>query len=211
MKNDENEIVSVTTVSEAESQMDACINTLSGRMFDYKDIRPEDIILDDIASALANICRFTGHVKEFYSVAQHSVLVSDAQSTLAEKRAGLLHDATEAYVNDLPSPMKTCVYLGDYKLLEDSIHKVINEKYNINDGMTDNIKKYDIKALVTEKRDLTHNHVTWEWAKDIECFDEVIIPLPPKEAKKLFMRRVAQLFPNELTKEVMESLRKPLI
>ena len=199
--------VHVTIVSKEESTMSACINTASGKIFNYNDIRPEDISIYDIAHSLSNICRFTGHVREFYSVAQHSVLVSDAQTTLAEKRAGLLHDATEAYVNDLPSPMKTCVDLGDYKALEDRIHVAINDKYNVNDGMTPNIKKGDLSALVTEKRDLIDNDIVWEWAKDIECFKDTIVPLSPKEAKKLFMRRVNQLFPDEIIKEMVESIK----
>jgi len=204
---DKKDLVSVTTVSEEESKMDATIDTISGRIFNYNDIRPEDISIFDIAHSLSNICRFTGHLRDFYSVAQHSVLVSDAQTTLAEKRAGLLHDATEAYVNDLPSPMKSGVDLGDYKTLEDRIHAVINEKYKVNDGMTPNIKKADIKALLTEKRDLVDNDIVWEWAEGMDTFKDTIIPLPPKEAKKLFMRRVNQLFPDEVMVEMMSTIK----
>lgn len=202
------ELVSVSIVSKAEEKMEPYIETYSGIRFYYDDIKPEMIKIYDIAHALSQICRFTGHTKEFYSVAQHSVLVCDAQTTLAEKRAGLLHDATETYVNDLPSPMKVCVNLGDYKKLENQIHAVINEKYHVNDGMTPNIKKADLAALFTEKRDVLNRPSDWGWGKDIVMFKEKIIPLQPKEAKELFLTRFAELFPEELVQELMDYHKK---
>tara|TARA_R110000796_G_scaffold134681_1_gene250463 strand:- start:1745 stop:2371 length:627 start_codon:yes stop_codon:yes gene_type:complete len=201
MKYEEIPIIDITTVSKEEIKMEPYIETYTGLRVFFGDIKKEIISIHDIAHSLSQICRFTGHTKEFYSVAQHSVLVADAQTTLPEKRAGLLHDASEAYVNDLPSPLKACVDLGDYKNLENRFHAVINKKYRINDGMTPNIKKADLEALFTEKRDVLNKSSDWGWGEDIEPFKDKIIPLPPKEAKALFIKRFIELFPIEAKKE----------
>lgn len=191
------ELINITTISNEELKMEPYIETYSGLRVHFNDINEKVITIYDIAHSLSQICRFTGHTKEFYSVAQHSVLVADAQITLAEKRAGLLHDASEAYVNDLPSPLKACTDLGDYKNLENRFHAIINEKYQINDGMTPNIKKADLVALFTEKRDVLNKSSDWGWGENIEPFKDTIIPLPPKEAKELFLKRFIELFPIE--------------
>jgi 5'-deoxynucleotidase YfbR-like HD superfamily hydrolase len=81
------------------------IQTFTGRQFWPLDPRPEDIELLDIAHALANKCRYTGHTRSFYSVAQHSVLVSEIVPA-ADAHWGLLHDASEAYLPDVARPVK---------------------------------------------------------------------------------------------------------
>jgi 5'-deoxynucleotidase YfbR-like HD superfamily hydrolase len=198
------EVIDITTISKEEHNgMLPYIETYMGLRLYYNNITPESISIFDIAHALSQICRFTGHTKEFYSVAQHSVLVCEAQETVREQRAGLLHDASEAYVNDLPSPMKSCINLGDYKLLENQVHAAINTKFMVNDGMTPNIKKADLRALFTEKRDVVMSNIPYEWGKDIKPFDETIIPLQPKEAEKLFLDTFARLFPIEYADELL--------
>jgi hypothetical protein len=185
----------VTTYLGDEKTMGNYIETYTGKRIFYDNIKSEDITIIDIGHALSQLCRYTGHTKEFYSIAQHSILVSDNLGTLAEKRAGLLHDASEAYINDLASPLKK--FLGDssYTELEDDFHEVINRKFNITDGMTSNIKKVDLQALFTEKRDVTNNaHTDWGWGYDIEMFKDKIIPLPPKGVKRLFFDRFKKLF-----------------
>src|SRR5579885_2784587 len=82
------------------------IQTYCGVAFYPLDPRPEEILIEDIAHALSMLCRFTGHVKRFYSVAQHCVYVShrcDPKDALW----GLLHDAAEAYLNDISRPVKS--------------------------------------------------------------------------------------------------------
>jgi 5'-deoxynucleotidase YfbR-like HD superfamily hydrolase len=191
--------VNVTTFTESESKafMAPYIGTYTGKNVYFDNPTKDTIDIIDIAHSLSHLCRFTGHTKEFYSVAQHSVLVSDHQTTLAEKRAGLLHDATEAYLNDLASPLKKYLSGCGYSDLEDKFHHVINDKYNINDGMTPNIKKVDLQALFTEKRDvLNYPESDWGWGDDILRFEEPIIPLQPREAKALFLQRFKELFPE---------------
>lgn len=174
------------------------IFTYSGKKIVVREFKEEDISIIDIAHSLSNICRFTGHVKEFYSVAQHSVLVADHQETLEEARAALLHDATEAYLNDLSSPIKASIHLGAYKELEDKYHNVINDRFDLHDGNTPNIKKADLEALFTEKRDiLLHPNADWGWGYDITRWEETIVPLGPKQAKILFLKRFKELFPEE--------------
>ena len=201
-------LVDVSITSKEEATMDAYIETYTGERVHYDNLSADSINIFDIAHSLSQICRFVGHTRKFYSVAQHSILVCDAQETLAEKRAGLLHDASEAYVNDLPSPLKTCTDLGDYKNLENRIHAIIDERYNVNDGMTPNIKKADLQALFTEKRDVLRPNTDWGWGYDIEMFDEVIIPMSCEKAELMFLAKFKSLFPSEYDKDLKEYLAK---
>src|SRR3954466_16347451 len=110
------------------------IQTLSGRRVNPLDPAPEDIDPVDIANALANLCRFGGHSRGFYSVAQHSVIVCDlleAQgATPDELMAALLHDAAEAYLGDLPHPIKHRSELGaNFRAAEKLLEAVIEERF----------------------------------------------------------------------------------
>lgn len=89
----------------AESRM---ITTFSGRRMDPCNPRPEDFCVIDIAHALSLKCRFNGHCRFFYSVAQHSVLCAQvARRSGADARWALMHDAAEAYLCDVPRPVKS--------------------------------------------------------------------------------------------------------
>ncbi|QKX44275.1 hypothetical protein HPE42_20935 [Escherichia coli] len=79
------------------------IQTLSGKKFDYLNSTTDDVEIEDIATALSHICRFSGHLPEFYSVAQHSVLCSQIVPPEFAFEA-LMHDAAEAYCRDIPAP-----------------------------------------------------------------------------------------------------------
>src|ERR1700683_336889 len=96
-----------SSASGARSMADrgAWIVTFSGRRFYVLDPRPSDVRIEDIAHSLSLQCRFNGHVKNFYSVAQHSVLVSE-RCDPADALYGLLHDASEAYIGDMSAPLK---------------------------------------------------------------------------------------------------------
>lgn len=103
------------------------ILTISKREVNVFDPKLEMFEIEDIAHALSNICRFTGHIPVRYTVAQHCVLC--AKASLPEyKKAALLHDASEAYLNDIASPIKEL--LPDYIKLEDSIMKCIAERFD---------------------------------------------------------------------------------
>lgn len=167
------------------------IQLANGGWLWFDDPQPDDIKIEDIASALSKICRYTGHCNKFYSVAQHSVMVSQlVPFRLA--MAGLLHDATEAYIGDMSRPLKQLVRerAGDVmRDLENGLHKAISGKFNI--YLTDEdisfIKWADNTALATEKRDLLPEAGDWPGLPDPVVGR--IEPLGPEEAEIEFMNR----------------------
>ncbi len=166
------------------------IETATGIQFWPLDPKPEDICVWDIAHALSNMCRFTGHCREFYSVAQHSVLVASIVPEQDRKWA-LLHDAAEAYLIDLPRPIKRYSALGaEYRQIEARIMQVICERFGLSAECPESIKQADDIALATEKRDLMPNTgKPWEGLPD--PLTETIKPLSPREARSLFMKALA--------------------
>lgn len=105
----------------------------SGRYYWPLDPQPQDLIIDDIAHHLGNICRFNGATKRFYSVAEHSVYVSmicDPEDALE----GLMHDAPEFALNDLIRPLKyDRSYAGGaaYLKVEDLNARVIAKRFGL--------------------------------------------------------------------------------
>ena len=132
---------------------DGWIQTFTGRRFYPLQPRFEDVCLIDIAHALSNICRFTGHTKTFYSVAQHSVLVSTlVGSDPLTQLWALLHDASEAYLCDIAKPVKPL--LTGYVEAEERVMRVIAEKFDLGWPRPEIIHTADMQALATERRDL---------------------------------------------------------
>lgn len=109
------------------SNTEPYIETASGKKFHFLNPKAEDVDIKDIAYALANQCRFNGHVP-FFSVAEHSVAVA-ARLPPALQLAGLLHDAAEAYLSDIPSPIKQ--FLPDYCAMEATVQTAIYSKFNV--------------------------------------------------------------------------------
>ena len=168
------------------------IQTHSGRVFDLLQPHPDAVDIDDIAHALAQICRFTGHTDAFYSVAQHSVIVSRIVPD-QDALAGLLHDATEAYVGDVSRPLKSL--LPDYKQLERRIWDVIAKKYGVPSKLPASVKEADNVALMTERRDLLSAcGPEWDGALErLETLPDRIKPLTPYAARELFLARWIEL------------------
>lgn len=162
------------------------IQTYTGVQFDVMDPTPEMINIEDIAHALANIPRFGGHTKEFYSVAQHSVFVADMLHTPEYIKAGLLHDATEAYVLDMMTPIKC--RLPDYQAIYDKIERAIMQRFDVRFDYA-SVKRADVVALATEKRDLM-SRGEW-WTVGALPMPERIVALPPSIARKEFLNRWA--------------------
>ena len=126
------------------------ICTYSGFYFNAFDPNPDKILIEDIAHALSNQPRYGGHLPKFYSVAQHCLHVARCLPTNL-KLCGLLHDATEAYLCDIPSPFKA--RMPEYKAAENNLLTAILKKYGQFENYMKNrdaIKAADIHALKVE-------------------------------------------------------------
>jgi len=172
------------------------IMTCSGRFFSYIDPQPDQIDINDIAHALAMTCRFAGFTLKFYSVAEHSVRVSEVCDP-QDAFAGLLHDAAEAYLTDIPSPAKRL--LPDYKALEQRVFCAIARKFGVPSELPAGVKHADGVLLATEARDLCAPG--WEyWGLPHAPLDQRIVAWTQEEAKARFLDRFACL--NHETRKV---------
>jgi uncharacterized protein len=122
-----------------------------GGRFHLLDPRAEDVRIEDIAASLSKLCRWTGHVRKFYSVAEHSVTVSEILPPRLQL-AGLLHDAAETYIGDISRPMRIAV--GSLDRVEAPIERVIAAKFGLAWPMPAEVREADNIVLATELRDL---------------------------------------------------------
>jgi len=167
--------------------------TFSGRQFWPLDPRPEDICILDIAYALSKTCRFNGHCRKFYSVAEHSYIVS---FHVPDEFAlwGLLHDASEAYVGDVPRPMKQLEAFKCIKLIEAKIMKVIIEFFDLHPGTEPKEVKMIDQALLADEKVQIMAQEPAEWylpqqalGVDLQCWN-------PEEAVEKFLDRFFTLY-----------------
>jgi len=163
----------------------AYISTFRGNRFYPVDGRIECIDIEDIAHGLAFQCRFNGQTSEFYSVAQHSLIVA-AIVPPHLYRAALLHDASEAYLGDVVKPLKGLLH--GYKQIEDQLTTRIAEHFDVCFDDYSVIKVADLIALATEKRDLMPNSTeAWSYLSGITPLADKIDPMPPSQAKHCFL------------------------
>lgn len=185
------------------------IQTFTGKKFWPLDPNPEGLCIEDIAHALSNNCRWTGHCKDFYSVAQHSVIASENVPPEMALTA-LMHDASEAYLSDLSRPVKHSPELEGYRKAERRLEIVIAKKFNL---LFDNtkepwpypaeVKVADNRMLYTERRDILGQTVAWttdtqnvlgfEGNEERQPYSFLIVPWTPREAEKRFLDRFAEL------------------
>jgi uncharacterized protein len=179
------------------------IHTASGRAVPLLNPQPDDISLPDIAESLSKICRFTGHTQAFYSVAQHSVLVHDLLPPPA-RAYGLLHDAHEAYIGDLSTPLKWALeQLGDgagfatlRERFDSAIHAAAGLEWPAPPAIAALVKAADLCALATEKRDLlkTDSFGGPDWGYPLPAPSRHrIIPLSWSKAQEVFWTRLQSL------------------
>lgn len=151
------------------------MQTWSGVKFSILNPTSDMIKIEDIAHALSNICRYNGHCSRFYSVLEHSILLSqyvfDLEHNPRKGLEALLHDATEAYYCDLPRPFKYNLPL--YREFEIKLEKIIASKYSLEYPMPSWLKDLDSRMLKTEK-DILMNDPKLEW------FCDKLEPLPIK-------------------------------
>ena len=147
---------------------DGCMITVSGILVDLYNPKPEDILIGDIAHGLANNCRWNGHTKRFWSVAQHCCMMYDSSPT-AEGLKYLFHDAEEAYWGDMIKPLKNKIEQHYPHLLElmRLMRKVIYDKFNI-PYIDNKVKQLDFEMLEWEYEYIisssSKNHITTHWS-----------------------------------------------
>lgn len=165
------------------------IQTYSGRAVRPLQAEPGPIELVDIAHSLSLQCRFNGHCRVHYSVAEHSVRVSRA---VPEQDAlwGLLHDATEAYLGDLPRPIK--LLLPEYERAEDTMMRLIAGRFGLPWPMPPSVARADRLLLATEARDLMAPPPE-DWGLDAAPLPGRIEPWSAVEAERAFLRRFDEL------------------
>jgi hypothetical protein len=159
------------------------IQTYSGVAFDLENPIPEMVRVKDIAQALSQINRYTGHTKWPYSVAQHSVLCAQ-QGDLISERIGflaLIHDAQEAYVGDCSSPLKAL--LPNYEIYEEAAERAICTKLGVNPTKVERKKVHeiDLRMLATEAKQLLKKGPSL-WSVDAEPYEFEIRKWSPRRA-----------------------------
>jgi hypothetical protein len=138
----------------------SAIGTYSGGRFYPLDPRPEDVVPEDVAHALSLLCRFTGHVKTFYSVGEHCLNVSYLVPP-ADALAGLLHDAAEAYISDLSSPIKHSPEFRFYREAEDRILAAVYERFGLSPRIPSSVEEADHRIVHTEAAVLFRKCPIW--------------------------------------------------
>jgi hypothetical protein len=159
------------------------IRTYSGIAFWPLDPKESEIEIEDIAHSLSMLCRFNGHLKSFYSVAQHSVLVSGLCSKETQLW-GLMHDAAEAYISDMPAPIK--LEMPNFIDAEHVIQRVICNKFGLDIEEPDDVRKADLILRVTEMRDLRKSGMITSYY-EYTPLKEKIKPWTQQFAKEAFL------------------------
>ena len=173
------------------------LQTVSGRWVNPFDPDPEQLDAGDIARALANLCRFGGHSRVFYSVAQHSVIVSrlveDRGGDAEDAFAALMHDAGEAYLGYMPHPLKHRSALGAaFKAAEDHLEDAIRARFRIKPDVPE-IKRADRALLATERRAFSAESWHWPELAGVEPLDLELEAWTPDRAADEFAARFAEL------------------
>ena len=176
------------------------MQVFTGTAFWPVDPRPDEVALADIAHALSMLCRYGGHTRHFYSVAEHCVLLSHA---VAPQHAlwALLHDAAEAYLCDLPRPIKRL--MPTYNDAETVVLAAICERFGLALGIPPEVTDADTRILLDERAALMAMPPPSPWGiehleplgVDIQCWT-------PSEAEVIFGRRFMELWGDAVVPNV---------
>lgn len=195
--------------------------TYTGKRFHPNKPSTDDVDIIDIARALSMQCRFNGHIKRFYSVAEHSVLVSriveERYSAAAKGRwpydrddlysrakcanivlKALLHDASEAYLGDMVRPLKMLPELEAFRRIDSDVQVVIEAVFvdKVPDWADELIKGADNDILGSEAEWLLVDGPLHDWKApppDPKLMPAMLTECPPKEAERLFHARFDEL------------------
>ena len=168
------------------------ILTATGYYFDFNQPEKSVISIVDIGAALSKMCRFTGHCNYFYSVAQHSVLVSHIVPKEFAMQ-GLMHDAHEAYTGDMTTPLKRLI--PEYQEIESRVEKVVRSHYELPVELDPSVKDADMIMLMNERNALlpAREDDAEHWPIVDPCPHKTVIPLTPEGSYELFMARYYEL------------------
>jgi len=171
--------------------LNAWLQCYSGTRFDLEDPDPSTILIIDIAHSLSNLCRYGGHSDAFYSVAQHSVIVSDIVSP-ENAFEGLMHDAVEAYVGDMIKPLKAL--FPEYKFYERRLDAAIRNKFHIPLTPSEEVHEADTRLMYLEAKLLFGDMVElWEKSPYPKLDMDIREFLEPRKARELFLARFNSL------------------
>ena len=171
---------------------DPYVSTYLGNRFYLSRPHIDDVAIEDIAHGLAYQCRFNGQTREFYSVAQHSVMVMNLVPE-EHRLAALLHDAAEAYLGDMVKPLKNL--FPAFSVIEAQVMAIIGQRFEVElVQLHASVKWADLVALATEKRDLMPNSTEpWAYLGGVAPVPTSIWPMPPKQAKEAFLEAFSKL------------------
>jgi len=184
------------------------IETHSGAGINLLDPNPESLTIEDISYGASNQCRFGGHVKYFYSVAEHSLLCAHLAEGLdiEKQRSIFLHDAHEAYLGDIPTPIKKM--LTGFSEIVDVFDQALIQRFYLVAGFDfPELKEIDHLALSIEAKDLmAYNKSNWydgglvEDTPEVSSFDVLEgqayyfgQPHQPERARELFLKKAKEL------------------
>jgi uncharacterized protein len=179
------------------SAKDNFIALLSGAKMNYHYPERSDVTIEDIASALSNNCRFSGHLPRFYSIAQH--LVNTSRIVPHELAfTGLMHDTAEAFTNDLPTPLKW--EFPVFKELETKIESAMSKRFDFEFPYPKEVKQADTHMLILEKFYVKEDFTIWpnyeEWTQEMVEPYRLMVDLDswqPRRAKREFLERYYEL------------------
>jgi len=184
------------------------ICTHMGNYFDFADMQNSVIDIKDIAYALSNTCRYGGHCNKYYSVAQHSVLVS---YMVPEEDAleGLMHDSSEAFLGDVPTPLKNL--LPDFQKLEFELEEIIAQRFGFRYPFPESVHRADKMLLAAEQRDLMPNYddaKKWHESIGLVPWADTVIPWEKNYvAEQMFLWRFDELMEDRRLRSSRMGLR----
>lgn len=173
------------------------MQTYTGRVYWPVDPRPEDVSIEDIAHHLSMLCRYTGACSRFYSIAEHSCHVS-LMVPREDALAGLLHDAPEAYLNDLNRPLKRSPGLEEYRRIEALNWRAVSARFGLPEALPHSVETADSEILFHEQAAL----MPWpppgmDWGMGLKkpavVRPELIQGWSPAMAKQAFLERFKEL------------------
>lgn len=165
----------------------------SGKWFDFLDPHGSDFDIEDIAHGLSNVCRYAGQCQHFYSVAEHSLLVSQQVEEYAYE--ALLHDAAEAFMGDITRPLKQLV--PEFKRIEAEIEDAITSRFSMRRDYRKAVKHADLQVLAAEQLQIMAPGCA-DWAREanIKPAPITVRSLSPDDARQEFLSQFYKLRPT---------------